>query len=123
MRESNKHARLWLLENGYDHIWFKRHVRKPDRFYTQDLHTVKEKGVMVQKPYYYGIDMWNLFDGICFHQQTGQMIFFQVKTNQWPQEDPFYNFKYAFHNREDLAMMFINVKLVKGRWQVLTKFL
>lgn len=118
MRASNKLAREWLLSNGFDEIWFKRHTRKPDRFYTKDLHLVKERGIMVQRPYYYGIDLWNLFDGICFDTETHSVVFFQVKTNNWPNPKAYKQFKYL-----SIVILFINVKKVKNKWVVETRTL
>ena len=53
MRFSNRKAVLWLLESGYDEIWLKPHIRRSDLVYT-----VGE--------WYRALDLWNLFDGICF---------------------------------------------------------
>jgi hypothetical protein len=59
MRASNRKSVMWLLKNGYDEIWLKSHTRRSDLVYT-----VGE--------WYRALDLWNLFDGICFdHDNKG----------------------------------------------------
>jgi len=78
MRDTNKKVRFWLLENGYDDIWFKPHSKRNDYVFTQERT-------------YLATDLWNLFDGICF-DSLGRPIFLQMKTNAWPKEKPIKDF-------------------------------
>ena len=71
MRYSNKLAVAWMLANGFDQIWLKRHVRRHDFHYTQ-------------KGNYVALDLWNLFDGICWYR--GRTVYIQIKTNGWADE-------------------------------------
>ena len=109
MYASNKLAREWMLNNGYNHIWFKAHLKRKDKIYTT-------AGT------YQATDLWNLFDGIAISEQFGQVTFFQVKTNAWPSEDPYLNF-YSIKNSEGTAILFINVKKEKNHWVVKTRLL
>ena len=77
MRASNKLVRFWLLENGYDDIWFKAHSKRNDLVFTQ-------------KGNYLATDIWNLFDGIC--TGYGKIFFLQMKTNSWAKSEPILNF-------------------------------
>ena len=71
MRYSNKLAVAWMLANDFDQIWLKRHVRRHDFHYTQ-------------KGNYVALDLWNLFDGICWYR--GRTVYIQIKTNGWADE-------------------------------------
>ena len=71
-------VREWLLENGYDGIWFKSHGKRNDYVFTQ-------------KGKYMAQDIWNLFDGICI-SPSGFVVFLQMKTNNWAKEKPFRDF-------------------------------
>ena len=71
MRYSNKMAIKWMLKKGFDQIWLKRHVRRHDFHYTQNGN-------------YVALDLWNLFDGICWYQ--GHTVYIQIKTNGWADE-------------------------------------
>lgn len=77
MRASNKMVREWLLENGYDQIWFKAHTARNDVVFTQ-------------KGKYLATDLWNLFDGICI--KNNFIVFLQMKTNSWAKEKPINEF-------------------------------
>lgn len=104
MRESNRRVREWMLENGFDQIFFKAHTKRPDLIYTQ-------------KGNYRAIDLWNLFDGMCFNQNN-KIIFFQVKTNAWAREKPILNFCMKY----ELAAYSFNVKKSHdGKWSVLQR--
>jgi len=74
MRHSNLMVREFLLEKGFDEIWFKAHTNRSDRVFTQ-------RGV------YLATDLWNLFDGMAF-SMGGVLWFLQMKTNQWAKEEP-----------------------------------
>jgi hypothetical protein len=76
MRASNKLVREWLLENGYDNIWFKPHSARNDLVFTS-------------KGNYLATDLYNLFDGIC---TDGGIVFLQNKTNRWATEEPLIRF-------------------------------
>ena len=78
MRFSNRKAVLWLLKNGYDDIWLKPHTKRTDLTYTQG-------------EWYRVIDLWNLFDGICFDAE-GNIILIQIKTNSWAKEEDIKDF-------------------------------
>lgn len=70
MRASNRLVRQWLLENGYDQIWFKRHGKRNDYVFTKNGSC------------YMAQDIWNLFDGIAINSQ-GCVSFLQMSTTQW----------------------------------------
>jgi len=92
MYVSNKKARTWFLNNGYDHVWFKRHTKRKDLVFTKS-------GA------YSATDLWNLFDGICLTKDNVP-CFFQVKTNAWPKMQPLRDFK----NGNSFEIICINVK-------------
>lgn len=91
MKASNKLVRKYLLENGYDHIWFKPHGKHNDYVFTQ-------KGT------YMAQDIWNMFDGICF-DITGNVIFLQMATNGWHTEKDFGKFA----GRYNVKILLFNV--------------
>ena len=104
MRESNRRVREWMLENKFDQIYFKAHTKRTDLIYTQ-------------KGNYRAIDLWNLFDGICFNE-LNEIVFFQVKTNLWAKPIPINEFceKYG------LVVLSFNVKKdPTGKWDVLMR--
>ena len=92
MRASNLLVRKWLLENKFDNIWFKPHSKRNDLVFTQNGN-------------YLAIDLWNLFDGICF-TEFGGIVFLQIKTNSWAKEKPIRDFLKKTH---DLRVMVFNV--------------
>ena len=106
MRASNKRASAYLLDNGYDEIWLKAHGKNPDTTKTQHGN-------------YKALDLWNLFDGICFFKSTP--IFLQIKTNAWAKPSPIT----SFQKRRNIHVMIINVtnKLAScnGNWMVFTR--
>ena len=104
MRSSNRKAVLWLLKNGYDDIWLKAHGRRLDLIYTTG-------------EWYRALDLWNLFDGICF-DDVGRIILIQIKTNSWAKADPIKEF---LKNKKNLIVLVINVKGSGKKWEVLTK--
>ena len=105
MRFSNRKAVLWLLKNGYDDVWLKPHTKRTDLTYTQG-------------EWYRVIDLWNLFDGICF-DKGGNLILIQVKTNAWASKQPIIDF---LNDKHHLKVMVINVKRKGERtWEVLTR--
>ena len=105
MRASNLLVRKWLLENGYDDIWFKPHGKRNDYVFTQ-------------KGNYMAQDIWNLFDGICFNR-VGLICFLQMKTNAWAKERPIEVF---LRNHHELRVISFNVtnklKECKGHYKV-----
>ena len=104
MRFSNRKAVLWLLKNGYDEIWLKAHTKRTDLVYT-----VGE--------WYRIIDLWNLFDGICF-DIDGNLVLLQIKTNNWAGEKEIEDF---LSDKKHLKALSINVK-GKGRvWNVMVR--
>jgi len=105
MYASNLRARNFLLENNHDEIWFKSHTRRKDKVYAQ-CGTYK------------ATDLWNLFDGVCFDYE-GNLVFFQVKTNGWPDRKPIITFlrKWGL----GFYILAINVHLTKKHWKVDTR--
>jgi hypothetical protein len=103
MRASNLLVRKWLLEKGYDEIWFKAHTNRSDLVFTQ-------------KGNYLATDLWNLFDGICFGD--GVVFFLQMKTNKWASSKDILNFVRS-HNVEVLSFNISNqLKESKGHYKV-----
>jgi len=101
MRFSNRKAVLWLLRNGYDDIWLKPHTRRHDLVYTSG-------------EWYRALDLWNLFDGICF-DEGGNIVLIQIKTNAWPPTKPILEF---LLHKMNLKVLAINVFKVGSRWDV-----
>jgi len=101
MRSSNRKAVMWLLKNGYDDIWLKPHGRRHDLVYTRG-------------EWYRALDLWNLFDGICFDDE-GTVVFIQIKTNAWPPNQPIFDF---MRDKKNIKVLCINVYKVKSRWDV-----
>ena len=105
MRASNRKAVLWLLKNGYDEIWLKPHTKRADLVYT-----VGE--------WYRALDLWNLFDGICFDKDQN-IIMLQIKTNAWAKEAPLKSF---VDSHKNIIVLSINVKKMKdSKWVVYTR--
>lgn len=105
MRASNKRVREWLLEHGYDDIWFKAHSAKNDL-------------VTTRYGKYWATDLWNLFDGICF-DRYGDIVFLQMKTNGWAKEKPIELFLQRRNNLKVLVLNVTNVlKECNGKWIV-----
>ena len=100
MRISNRKAVLHLLENGYDDIWLKPHGRRHDLVYNTG-------------EWYRALDLWNLFDGICF-DKVGNLILLQIKTNAWAKEQPIKDF---LSDKNNLIALSINVKYGK-KWTI-----
>ena len=101
MRSSNRKAVMWLLKNGYDDIWLKPHGRRQDLVYNRG-------------EWYRALDLWNLFDGICF-DEGGNTVFIQIKTNAWAAKTPITDF---IKDKKNMNVLSINVNLKKGRWNV-----
>jgi len=101
MRASNRKAVLWLLKNEYDEIWLKPHIRRADLVYTRG-------------EWYRALDLWNLFDGICFDEKNN-IVFLQIKTNSWAKAKPLENFVKTHQN---VKIISINVKGEKNKWVV-----
>jgi hypothetical protein len=101
MRFSNRKAVNYLLSKGYDDIWLKAHGRRHDLVYTQG-------------EWYRALDLWNLFDGICF-DKDGNAIFIQIKTNAWAAEKPIKDF---ICDKKHLIVLSINVKGSGKKWDV-----
>lgn len=57
-----------MQQHGMDDIWFKSHGKRHDLVYAN-------------KGNYKCLDLWNLFDGICWWGDSP--VFFQTKTNSW----------------------------------------
>ena len=101
MRFSNRKAVNYLLSKGYDDIWLKAHGRRHDLVYTQG-------------EWYRALDLWNLFDGICF-DKDGNAVFIQIKTNAWAAEKPIKDF---ICDKKHLIVLSINVKGGGKKWDV-----
>lgn len=104
MRASNRRAVNHLLSKGYDDVWLKAHGRRQDLIYTLG-------------EWYRALDLWNLFDGICFDKE-GNIILIQIKTNSWAQEQPIKDF---LKDKQNLIALSINVKGSGKKWEVLTR--
>jgi len=100
MRVSNRKAVLWLLKSGYDDIWLKPHTKRHDLIYNTG-------------EWYRALDLWNLFDGICF-DTDGNIILIQIKTNAWASKKPIEDF---LSDKKNLKVLVINVKYGK-KWVV-----
>ena len=106
MRSSNRKVVTYLLSKGFDDIWLKPHGRRQDLVYAQGT-------------WYRALDLWNLFDGICF-DKTGHCFFIQIKTNAWASKKKLQEFK----KRRDVSIISFNVKLGKDKkWKVLEEHL
>ena len=101
MRASNRKAVMWLLKEGYDDIWLKPHTRRHDLIYTRG-------------EWYRALDLWNLFDGICF-DEGGNIVLIQIKTNAWPPSQPIFDF---MRDKNNIKVLCINVFRKEGRWDV-----
>jgi len=101
MRASNRKAVMWLLKEGYDDIWLKAHTRRHDLIYTRG-------------EWYRALDLWNLFDGICF-DEGGNIVLIQIKTNAWPPSQPIFDF---MRDKNNMKVLCINVFRKEGRWDV-----
>jgi hypothetical protein len=104
MRQSNRRAVNYLLSKGYDDIWLKPHGRRQDLVYTLG-------------EWYRALDLWNLFDGICF-DPDGNIILIQIKTNAWAQAKPITDF---LSNKNNIKALVINVKVTGRKWEVLVR--
>jgi len=101
MRVSNRKAVHWLLGNGYDDIWLKPHGRRHDLIYTTGV-------------WYRALDLWNLFDGICF-DKVGNIVLIQIKTNAWAKEKPIKDF---LLDKKELIALSLNVNRHENKWAV-----
>ena len=104
MRASNRRAVNYLLSKGYDDIWLKAHGRRQDLVYTLG-------------EWYRALDLWNLFDGICF-DRDGRIILIQIKTNAWAQAQPIKDF---LKDKKNLIALALNVKGSGKKWEVLVR--
>lgn len=104
MRFSNRKAVNYLLEHGYDEIWLKAHTKRTDLTYTLG-------------EWYRAMDLWNLFDGICF-DRDGNIILIQIKTNAWAKGQDFIDF---LSDKKHLKVLSINVKGKDRKWEVFTR--
>ena len=101
MRFSNRKAVIWLLEHGYVNVWLQPGTRRHDLVYSGG-------------EWYRALDLWNLFDGICFDEE-GTVVFIQIKTNAWPPTQPIFDF---MRRKHDIKVLCINVFKKKSRWDV-----
>ena len=107
MRASNKLVREWLLQKGYDEIWFKPHSKRNDLVFTQ-------------RGNYLATDLWNLFDGLCF-DESGEIRFLQMKTNAWAKQEPLIKFAKK-HNITILSFNVSNkIRSARGKYQVFVR--
>lgn len=104
MRISNRKVVMWLLKNSYDEIWLKPHTRRADLVYTRG-------------EWYRALDLWNLFDGICFDPDNN-LVFLQIKTNSWAKDPPL---KAFVDTHKNIKILSFNVKNKKGKWEILTR--
>ena len=100
MRISNGHAIQHLLQQEYSHIWLKAHTKFKDRIVCKDSK-------------YYALDLWNLYDGLCFDTE-GFLWAIQVKTNAWAKAKPIIDFQ----KDHKINCIVLNVKKIGSRWKV-----
>lgn len=84
MLESNRRAREFLFDGGWDWLWFKSHqdMRKKkagDYYYNRDGKATR------------CLDPYNLFDA-CGYDGAGIFWWIQIKTDNWPDEQELKNF-------------------------------
>ena len=103
MRQSNKKAVKWLLENGYDEVWLKAHTKFSDLVYSNFGN-------------YKALDIFNLWDGIAITQEDG-VFFIQIKTNSWAKEQPIIDWCTKYKAKA----LSINVKRYKEEWNVMVR--
>ena len=103
MRISNGHAIKYLLKHGYDHIWLKAHTKFKDKVQCQDSR-------------YYALDLWNLYDGLCFDSK-GNIWAIQIKTNAWAKASEIIEFQ----KNHKIKSLVLNVKKDGSRWKVLQR--
>ena len=103
MRISNGHATKFLLKNGYNQIWLKAHTKFKDKVQCQDSR-------------YYALDLWNLFDGLCFDSK-GYLWAIQIKTNAWAKASDIVDFQKNYK----IKSIVLNVKKSGSRWKVLER--
>ena len=104
MRYSNRKAVMWLLKNGYDEIWLKPHTRRQDLVYTRG-------------EWYRALDLWNLFDGVCFDEDYN-IVMLQIKTNAWAKAKPLEDF---VKEHKNIIVLSLNVKGEKNKWNVFSR--
>ena len=100
MRISNGHATKYLLQRGYNHIWLKAHTKFKDKVQCQDTR-------------YYALDLWNLYDGLCFDTK-GILWAIQIKTNAWAKASDII----TFQKDHKIKPIVLNVKKEGSRWKV-----
>ena len=100
MRISNGHATKYLLQRGFDNIWLKPHTRFKDK-------------VQCQTTRYYALDLWNLYDGLCFDTK-GVLWAIQIKTNAWAKASDII----TFQKDHKIKCIVLNVKKEGSRWKV-----
>jgi len=103
MRMSNNRTVYYLNKLGYTDIVLRTHCRHKDV-----VNNLNRK--------YRCTDYWNLFDGMMF-DRNGEIVFIQIKTNNWAPEKPIRDFL-AFRK---VRVMSICVTNKYGKWQVLTR--
>jgi len=107
MRTSNVYVREWLLKNKFDHVWFKPH-RDPRKRGNHEV-VYRANGET-----YGQLDLFNLFDGVCF-DPNGLLVMFQVKTHNWASEKKIKDF---MKGKSGFMCMVFNVRLIERRWKV-----
>lgn len=114
MRASNKLVRQWLLDNGYDDIWFKPHGKRNDYVFTQG------RGIKPIHGSYMAQDIWNLFDGIC--RIGSQIVFLQMSTNAWHPDKLFKDFMKKTSGVKVICFLVSNKrKECNGKYKVFTR--
>ena len=100
MRISSGHATKYLLQRGFDNIWLKAHTKFKDKVQCQDTR-------------YYALDLWNLYDGLCFDTK-GVLWAIQIKTNAWAKASDIIKFQ----KDHKIKCIVLNVKKQGSRWKV-----
>lgn len=73
MRDNNNTARDFLIRQGYQDIWLKPHTRYKDWVWSHGEYDKNGKFRVIK---YTTMDLWNLFDGMCW--KDGKLHFLAI---------------------------------------------
>lgn len=84
-------------------------------------HTARNDVVFTQKGKYLATDLFNLFDGICI-DNSGYIVFLQMKTNSWAKEKPIKDFVNKIRAGYALSFNVTNkLRECNGRYKVFVR--
>lgn len=109
MRNTNRMAQEWLLQNGYDYIWLKPHMDGRKNRHKETYLTTRGR--------FYQTDLYNLFDGICF-DKTGRTVFLQLSTNKF---HPVLRYEKFFSDKFDTYCLMLAAFKAGRTWEIRTK--